>query len=100
MQPCVACADADRQQDRVRRLGLAAPGAAVRIGVGMSAVEKLDEDDVESGALGLRARQSANPLDQIRLLLKKASPAGSLGRFSPKSIWEKILDYQEVRHWR
>jgi hypothetical protein len=66
----------------------AARGAAVRIGVGMSAIEELDDDDVVSGALGLRAWQSANPLDQIRFLLKKALPAGSFRRFSPEPILE------------
>jgi hypothetical protein len=54
----------------------------------MSALKELDQNDVESRALGLRARQSANPLDQIRLLLKKASPTSSFGRFSPEPIRE------------
>jgi hypothetical protein len=88
VQPRMVCAPPDRLQGRVRRFDTSAMSAAARVGIGMSAVEELDQNDVESRALGLRARQPANPLDQIRLLLKKASPAGSLGRFRPEPIRE------------
>jgi hypothetical protein len=90
MQPCMANADADRQQGRVGQLALAAMGAAVRVGVGMSSVEELDQNDVENGALGVEARQPANPLSQIRLLLKKASPAGSFGRSAPNPSGNRL----------
>ena len=75
MQPCMAFADANRQQDGVRRLGTAAPGAAARIGVGMGGVEKLDEDDVVRGALGLSLRHVAHALDDDRPVLELTTPA-------------------------
>jgi hypothetical protein len=51
--------DADRQWCPVRRLGLATPGVAARVGVWVSRVETLDQDDVESGAPGLVAAKPA-----------------------------------------
>ena len=68
----------NRQQGPVRRLGLAAPGAAARVGVGMGGVEKLDEDDVERGALGLSLRQIAHALDDDRPVLELTTPAVSV----------------------
>jgi hypothetical protein len=47
--------DANRQQRLVRRLDPAALGATIWIGVRMGAIEKLGQDDVEGGALGVRA---------------------------------------------
>jgi hypothetical protein len=43
----------------VRRLRLATPGAAARVGVWVSRVETLNQDDVESGAPGLVAAKPA-----------------------------------------
>ena len=70
--------DADRQQGGGRRLGPAAMGAAVRIVVGLGGVEKLDEDDVESGALSLSLRQIAHALDDDRPVLELTKPAVSV----------------------
>jgi hypothetical protein len=90
------CSDAERQQDFVRRLGL---GAAVGRRVGISAVEELDEDDLERDALGLEARQAANPFDQFHLLLEEAESQLAASGVSAPSPWEEILNYLEVRHW-
>ena len=103
MGPSSRCSHAwlappDRQQDRVPRLGPPQPAQRSDGVSGKVAVKELDKDDLESDALSLEARQAAHPLDQLDLLLEEAEPAGSLGRFSPKSVWEEILDYQEVRH--
>ena len=62
------------------------------------AIQPFDKDDLVSFAHGLETRQTANPLDQIRLLLEKAAPAGCLGRFSAESIWKRIFAYGEAGH--
>jgi hypothetical protein len=62
------------------------------------AVQPFDKDDLVSFAHRLEMRQTANPLDQIHLLLEKASPAGCLGRFSAESIWERIFAHGETSH--
>ena len=72
---------ADRRRSAAglrRRLGSAAPGAAARISVGMGGVEKLDEDDVVGGALGLSLRQIAHALDDDRPVLELTTPAVSV----------------------
>lgn len=75
----MADADADRQKRGISRLGPAAPGAAVRIGVGMSAVEELDQNDVESRAFSRRARQSADLHDASNLDLEGRRWAMNIG---------------------
>ena len=70
--------DADWQQDFAGRLGSAAMGAAARISVGMGGVEKLDQDDVVGGALGLSLRQIAHALDDDRPVLELTTPAASV----------------------
>jgi hypothetical protein len=79
VQPRMACAHPDRQQGRVGRLGPAALGAAARIGVGMGGVEKLNEDDVEGGALGLSFWQIAYALDDDCPVLELTTPAARIG---------------------
>ena len=70
-------ANAERQQDVGLLLRRAAPGAAIRIGVGMGGVEKLDKDDVESGALGFSLRLIAHALDDDCPVLELTKPAVS-----------------------
>jgi tetratricopeptide (TPR) repeat protein len=67
-------ADPDWQQGGVRRLGFAAPVAAIRVGVWMGGVEKLDEYDVESGALCLSLQQIAHALDDNRPVVELTTP--------------------------
>ena len=61
-----------------RRLGPAAAGAAIWVGVGMGGVEKLDDDDLVGGALGLSLRQIAHALDDDRPVLELTKPAVSI----------------------
>jgi hypothetical protein len=87
VHPRMAVARSDRQQSRVRRLRLATPGAAIRIGVGMGRVEKLDEDDLVGGALGsacgrLRTRWTTIVLSSNLRSQRRASKAGT-SRDSP-----------------
>ena len=53
-------------------------GAAARISVAMGGVEKLDEDDVVRGAVGLSLRQIAHALDDDRPVLEFTTPAVSV----------------------
>ena len=70
------------------RLGLAALGAAVRVGVGMGGVEKLDEDDVVGGPLGgLVAYGMAGHL-QFDL----SAIVGVIGRGGAGSVRPRLLD--------
>jgi hypothetical protein len=63
MQPCMTGAEADREQ---RFLMPAAMGAAVRVGVGMGGVDKLDEDEDD-----VRRRRARPPTARIMVATKR-----------------------------
>jgi hypothetical protein len=67
-------------------------GAAVRVGVGMGGVEKLDEDDVVGGPLGrLVAHGMAGPL-----LFNLSAIVGVIGRGGAGSVRPRRLDGARV----
>jgi hypothetical protein len=67
----VACGEADRQQDRVGRLALAALGAVTRIGVGVIRVEMRDDGVLKRDNLGFGATKASDLHDPGDLGLER-----------------------------